>query len=145
MQQVTLVPIEEEQQEVRLIPLDEPTQPVNLTPIDPDIQRGLERRAEPRPQDKYTSLVDRALGGFYGAAGGTFGMLSKAADWIHDKTGIAKGDAFKMLSEEYQNKAEYLGAKGYQGIPGDVASGVGTAGWDWSIWSTNTRRTNGCC
>ena len=80
--------------------------------------------------DKYLSLVKPLVGGFYGSAGNTFAAMDKAADFISRQTGLDKGGIFENLSKEYKSKEEKLRASGMQGVPGDVAAGIGGAAWD---------------
>lgn len=78
----------------------------------------------------YLGLINPILGGFYGASSRTFDALQKAAEYISKKTGLPKGDAFKMLSEDNAQRSESLKAKGVGGLAGDIAAGVGGAAWD---------------
>ena len=91
---------------------------------------AVERSAKPKWWDKYTALIDRTLGTFYGHAGEFMSALNKAASYISKKTGLEKSGIFNELAKEYHARHEYLRRKGMQGLPGEIAAGLGGAAFD---------------
>ena len=71
--------------------------------------------------------TNRIWGGVQSAMADSMGTLSKAADFISEKTGLPKGGIFKQLHERYKNEAEKVNKLGVQGIVGDVMEGLGGA------------------
>jgi len=92
--------------------------------------KATEREASPQWYDKFTPLVNRALGGFYGSAASTTAALADAAKWGSEKLGIPKGGLFDKLTADYTHRKEYLRQRGMKGVAGEVASGVGSAAFD---------------
>ena len=107
--------------------VDEELRAERLDPYTEARIKALQRRAEPQPQDKFTALIDRALGGLAGWGEHTAGMMGKGAEAIGKLTGTEPGGLFREEETRQGARAEYLGRKGIQGAAGDVAAGLGGA------------------